>query len=58
MKKSAKRHVTVSYNQPEVLLDLLIKQTAREFGLTEAEVKASAISYMKQNRSVYPTVQI
>lgn len=57
MKKTSKRHATSPRNQTDVSLDLLIKLTAKEFGVTEEEVRASVASFIEQNKSIYPVRQ-
>ena len=57
MKKASKRHATGPRNQTDVSLDLLIKLTAKEFGVTEEEVRASAASFIKQNQDIYPATR-
>ena len=57
MKKASKRRAAAHYKQQDISLDLLIKLTAKEFGVTEAEVRESAASFIQQNKNIYPTTQ-
>ncbi len=57
MKKASKRRATSLHNQSEVSLELLIKLTAKEFGVTEEEVRASAASFIQQNQNIYPATR-
>lgn len=57
MKKSLKKSTPDSYNQSDISVEFLIKLTAKEFGLTEDEVRACAVSFVQQNKSDYPTMR-
>lgn len=53
MKRASKKS-DVTYNQSDISLDLLIKRTASEFGLSEQEVRACAANFVKHNEKCYP----
>lgn len=57
MKKTPKYHAAASRKNTDISLELLIKITANEFGITEDEVRASAASFIQQNKSSYPAIQ-
>ena len=58
MKKRIKKQLVSSHDQSDMLLDVLIKLTAKEFGVTENEVKESVTNFIEQNKDSYPGIKI